>query len=69
MVRRTKNVSKVEIARVHHPISYTASDIELHVFCDASEKVYGAVAYLKSQFMKNKPHCPFVMAKNRLAAD
>ena len=61
------NITKVEIARVHHPTGYKASDIELHIFCDASEKAYGAVAYLKFQFMKDKPHCSFVMAKNRLA--
>ena len=61
------NITKIEIARVHHPTGYQASDIELHIFCDASEKAYGAVAYLKFQFMKNKPHCSFVMAKNRLA--
>ena len=62
-----KNVNKVEIARVHHPTGYTASDIELHVFCEASEKAYGVVAYLKFQFMKDKPQCSFVMAKNTLA--
>ena len=61
-----KNVSKVKIARVHYPIGYAASDIEFHVFCDASEKAYGAVTYLKFQFKKDKPHCSFVMAKNRL---
>ena len=55
-----KNVRKVEIARVRHPIGYTASDI-------ASERAYGVVAYLKFQFMKEKPHCSFIMAKNRLA--
>ena len=62
-----KNVSGVEIARAHHPIGYTVSCIEPHVSCDASEKAYGAVVYLKFQFMKDKPHYSFVMAKNRLA--
>lgn len=55
-----KNVRKVEIARVRLPIDYTASDIVL-------ERAYGVVAYLKFQLMKEKPHCSFIMAKNRLA--
>ena len=42
-----KNVSGVEIARAHHQKGYIVSCIEPHVSCDASEKAYGAVVYLK----------------------
>ena len=56
-----KNVSKVKTARDHHPIGNRASDIELNVFCDASQKSSGAVAFPKFQFMKEKPYCSFVI--------
>ena len=61
------NIHKVKIPRCHHPSGYKATDIQLHVFCDASELAYGAVAYLKFEFKTENPHCSFVMAKNRLA--
>ena len=39
-----------------------SSDIELHVFCDASSLAYGAVAYIVTD---NNPHTPsFLMAKS-----
>ena len=61
------NLKGVTIPRCHHPSGYLAKDIQLHVFCDASGLAYGVVAYLKFEFELEKPHCSFVMSKNRLA--
>ena len=36
-------------------------------FCDASEKAYRGIAYLKFEFMKEKPYCSSFMVKVRLA--
>ena len=47
MQAKLKNVNKVETSRVYHPMGYKASGIELHVYYDASQKPYGALAYLK----------------------
>ena len=59
------NLKGVTNSRCHHPSGYLAKDI--HVFCAASELTYGAVVYLKFEFELEKPHCSFVMSKNRLA--
>ncbi|XP_067270804.1 uncharacterized protein [Pseudorasbora parva] len=40
---------------------------ELHVFCDASERVYGSVAYLRSTDESEKVHIAFVLARSRVA--
>lgn len=45
-------------------LNYT--DLQLHIFCDASELAYGAVAYLRIA-VRNKVHCSFLLGKSRVA--
>ena len=40
---------------------------ELHVFCDASEDVFGAVAYWRTSSKSGLHHCHFLMGKCRVA--
>ena len=39
----------------------------MHVFCDASERVYGAVAYLQIKNEHDSTHVAFTMARSRIA--
>ena len=57
----------VQTPRCHHTLGYRASDVQLHIFSDASEAASGTVAYLKFLFEIDKPHCSFVMSKTKLA--
>ena len=41
-------------------------DCQIHVFCDASERAYGAVLYIRST-RETKTHVQIVCSKNRLA--
>ncbi|MBM6549429.1 hypothetical protein, partial [Streptococcus dysgalactiae] len=60
----------LELEGLHIPRWYQkgcfSSRIQLHLFCDASEKGYGAVAYLR-YVGERSSHCSIVTAKSRVA--
>ena len=60
-------VHQFKVPRCYHISGYKATNMELHIFCDASEVAYGAVAYIKFKFKTEKDHCMFLMSKTRLA--
>ncbi|KAK7933271.1 hypothetical protein WMY93_004167 [Mugilogobius chulae] len=40
---------------------------EVHIFCDASERAYGSVAYLRSEDVRGDVHLSFLIARSRVA--
>ncbi len=62
-------LSMVTMPRCYFPIcpEPEKDKIELHVFCDASERAYGSVAYLRLQDEEGRIHTSFVMARSRVA--
>ena len=62
-----KRVSEVQLDRCYNLSDQQVSEIQLHVFSDASEKAYGAVAYLRFCFKTGGYHVSFVLAKSKVA--
>ena len=62
-----KNLSKIQIDRCYLKDEQTPEEIQLHVFCDASEAAYGTVAYLRYSFKSGAHTTSFVMSKSRVA--
>ena len=40
---------------------------DIHIFCDAFERAYGSVAYLRSEDANGKIHVAFLLARSRVA--
>ncbi len=68
-VAELSSITKLQFPRPYAPgKSDTPSTIrELHVFCDASEKVYGSVAYLQVSDESDEVYVTFVLAQSRVA--
>ncbi|XP_043243765.1 uncharacterized protein LOC122392683 [Amphibalanus amphitrite] len=65
-VSEKEQLGEVSIQRCLVP-SGKIEATQLHVFCDASEDAFGAVAYLRTTDEHGRHACRFVMAKTRVA--
>ena len=60
-------IEGVCVPRCIKPAHCDAIKAELHHFCDASERAYGAVSYLRITDTNGHNHCTFMMARAKLA--
>ena len=55
------------IPAVGNPDLQSICEIQMHLFCDASELAFGCVGYLRFTFKNGVHQCSFIMSKSRLA--
>ena len=61
-------LSQVAIPRHLKPADFSeVRSCHLHLFADASQVAYGAVAYVRFESANHQVHCSFLTAKSRLA--
>ena len=60
-------ISSLRIRRCLKPPNFEVTEAQIHHFCDASERGYGTVSYLKLTKDDGLPHIAFVIGKARVA--
>ena len=60
-------ISDLKVKRCFKPPNFETSSAQLHHFCDASERGYGTVSYLKLTSNSGQTHIAFVIGKARVA--
>ncbi len=68
-VQELPNLDQLEIPRCYTPFQVHEETFsrELHIFCDASERAYGSVSYLRTEDKNGHIHISFVLARSRVA--
>ena len=62
-----RHLSEIKIARCFNIHDSPVTEIQLHVFADASEVAYGPAAYLRFSYKDGTHACRLVMSKSKLA--
>ena len=62
-----KRVPEIKLDRCYNRSDEPVTEVQLHLFCDASERAYGAVAYLRFCYKSGGFHCSFVISKSKVA--
>ncbi len=68
-IREIPNLLQLQFPRPYAPAcaDYPSAIRELHIFCDASERAYGSVAYLRTTDEQGHIHVAFILARSRVA--
>lgn len=61
------HLQHITLPRCYTADVHTDDPIEVHIFCDASEKAHGAVAYMRVEDDEGRIQVAFVMARSRVA--
>lgn len=68
-LQELQGLNHIAVPRCYSPSDWQADKLnrELHIFCDASERVYGSVAYMRTENDQGHVHISFVLARSRVA--
>ena len=66
-LQNATKIPTIHVNRCYVSLKEPISEIQLHIFCDASESAYGTVAYLRYSFKAGGHKCALVMSKSKLA--